>query len=295
MEARWLLISTDTNQKIIHGEGPHWDQSSQCLYSVDIVGKKIIKTEYASQKSSIISLDEMVGFVVPIESGELIAALQSGIYKVDELTNKFELITEVEPNKPNNRPNDGKSDPEGRLWIGTMDLDLSEGASSLYRMDQAHNPDLQLDGLTLSNGLDWDRNLNIFYFIDSLSQCIDAFDYDPVSGSITNRHTVINIPKENGLPDGMCIDVEGMLWVSLFGGGAVKRYNPNSGECIATISIPTKYPTSCAFAGPSLNELWVTTSNLYLNDEEKLADANAGNLYIVETNTKGYPGNSFKI
>jgi sugar lactone lactonase YvrE len=224
----------------------------------------------------------MVGHVIPLSAKEALISMPSGIYKLAFETQALQFISELEPHLPNNRPNDGKCDPQGRLWVGTIDLEFKKGASSLYRLE--HNGDLTqvLSGLTLANGLAWDINKNLFYFIDSDTACIQRFDYHPETGDITNGVVAFKYDKALGLPDGMCIDPEGMLWIAGFNGGQVSRFNPNTGKILQTIKLPTPYTTSCTLGGKHLNQLFITSASHLLTAEEKKLDKQSGLTFMVE-------------
>ena len=132
------------------------------------------------------------------------------------------------------------------------------------------------------------------YHIDSPTRRIDAFDFDVAAGTLAGRRTVVNIPEGWGLPDGMCVDVEGMLWVGLWGGGKVARWDPSSGALLDTIEVPVVNVTCCAFGGPDLADLYITTSRVGLDAEGMVRYPHAGALFITRPGTQGLPANRFK-
>ncbi|KTD39821.1 SMP-30/gluconolactonase/LRE family protein [Legionella oakridgensis] len=261
------------------GESPHWDAPTQSLYWVDIYGKAIFQYELNKNQINQIDLPEMVGPVIPISKEEVMVCMPSGIYKLQLSNKKLDQISELEPQLPNNRPNDGKYDPQGRLWVGTCDLEFKPGASSLYRLDSNGHLTQVLKGLTLANGMAWDTVNNIFYFIDSSVQSIYKFNYHPQSGDISGGSVAFSYDQSFGIPDGMCIDSEGMLWIVGFGRGNVSQFNPKTGKLIKKIELPTPYPTACAFGGKDLNQLFVTSASHLVTDKNK--DAYSGLTYMI--------------
>jgi sugar lactone lactonase YvrE len=277
-----MLESLPQNKPCLVGESPHWDAATEMLYWVDIYGKKIFQYTANQNKTKQFALPEMVGHVIPISPEEALLSMPSGIYTFQLANQELTRISELEPKQPNNRPNDGKCDPEGRLWVGTIDLEFKPGASALYRLDAKNKLTQVLTGLTLANGLAWDIHKNIFYFIDSATQCVQKFAYHPDTGDISNRRIAFSCDKSPGLPDGMCIDPEGMLWIAFFDGGQVCQFNPSTGKIIKTIKLPTKYPTSCTLGGKDLNQLFITSASHLLSQEEKKIDTQSGLTFVTD-------------
>jgi sugar lactone lactonase YvrE len=189
--------------------------------------------------------------------------------------------------------NDGKCDPAGRFLAGTMTLDRTPGASTLYQLDRNLRITPLLGGLALSNGLGWSPDGGTFYFIDTPTRRVDAFDYDIATGSLSNRRIFVDLQHTPGAPDGLSVDAEGCLWVAMArDGAAVRRFGPR-GETREVIEIPTAKVTSCTFGGPELDELYITTACFGL-DEFQLADQPlAGAVFRVRLNVKGLPPTRF--
>lgn len=265
----------------ILGESPHWDRLTQTLYSVDIFGKAVFQYNPENDHIKQWDLPEMVGHVIPLSTQLALISMPSGIYHLNLNNTTCERISALEPQHPNNRPNDGKCDPEGRLWVGTMDLDMKPGAASLYRLESNGKLTQVLKNLTLANGLAWDTQKNLFYFIDSSTYTIQRFNYDPETGNITNGTIAFEHDKSLGLPDGMCIDAEGMLWVAGFGGGHVRRFNPDTGQIIQAIKLPTPYPTACTLGGKQLNQLFITSSSHLLTRDAAKQENQSGLTYVA--------------
>lgn len=284
----------DPKIDIIIGESPHWDNQAQRLYWVDIEGKKLLSTDIYLHKTTSFNMPEMIGNAIPTQTGKFIVCLKSGLYLFSLDSKKLELFIPLESDKKNNRPNDGKCDPRGRLYLGTMDLQFKKGASSLYRIDNQHNFTPLLNNLTLANGMAWDEAKSRFYFIDSDTNTIFSFDYNEENGNISNQKAVIHYDKKYGIPDGMCIDRAGMLWIAGFGGGIVIRFDPDTGKMLQNIQIPAPNTTSVCFAGKNLDELIITTATLFLTKEQLKQYPKSGSLFKIACDTPGFPGVAFQ-
>jgi sugar lactone lactonase YvrE len=186
------------------------------------------------------------------------------------------------------RMNDGKCDPAGRFWAGTMAYDESRPIASLYVFDGTVRK--VLDDVTISNGLGWSPDHRTMYYIDTPTRRVDAFDYDVRTGEVSRRRSFIEV--EGGHPDGMTVDDEGFLWVALWGGGAVRRYDP-SGRPVATVRLPVTNVSSCAFGGPGDATLFVTTSQQGLSPEQRAAEPDAGRIFRVDPGVSGPPATPF--
>jgi sugar lactone lactonase YvrE len=276
------------------GEGPCWDSKKQCLYWVDILGKKVHKFDPKADEIETFDFDQFVGAVVLDENGNFILAMQNGIYSLDLGTKELVQIVNPEAALPNNRFNDGKCDPHGRFWAGTMALDDKHGAGSLYCMDTDRSVKKVVAETTISNGLAWSPDNSKMYFIDTPTGVVKGYDYDINTGEIANGQIVVKIPEGQGGPDGMTIDSEGMLWVAHWGGYKVSRWNPNTGEQIDEINVPARQVTSCAFGGADLDELYITTARVGLSDEELEKYPLSGGLFKAQVGIKGTPSNRYK-
>ena len=187
--------------------------------------------------------------------------------------------------------NDGKCDRRGRFWCGTC-VSLGqplEPVCSLYRIEPpSHSVTRVLDGVTISNGLGWSPDGSLLYYIDSPSQRVEVFDFDVESGEISGRRTLLRIDERDGLPDGLAVDAEGCIWVALYGGGAVRRYRPD-GRLDGTIELPVTWVTSCAFGGPDLDRLYITSAMHKLDEEGLRREYLAGDLLVVRPGARGLP------
>ncbi len=235
----------------ILGEGALWHPTEQVLYWVDIEGKALHIFDPETKANTCISVGERVGTVVPVAEGGALVALQNGIHYIDTKTGTLHFLTNpIEATDI--RFNDGKCDPAGRFWVGTMALDARNGVAKLYRMDKEGNIQQILDNLTISNGIAWSGDKETMYLIDTPTQQVKAFDYNDATGDIRKERTVVEIPKSKGSPDGMTIDADGNLWIALHRGGAVVCYNPNTGKALQQVNVPCPQATSCVFGGKEL-------------------------------------------
>jgi sugar lactone lactonase YvrE len=196
-----------------------------------------------------------VGFALPAKRG-LIAGIGRTLVALDPGPRE---LGSVEPGLTENRFNDAVVDPLGRLWAGTMSTTRTPGAAALYRFTGDGPPERAIGGVTISNGLDFDRDATRLYYVDSLTQRVDAIDFDLDRGTLGARRPLIAIDPTDGLPDGLCVDAEGGIWLALFGGGALRRYLPD-GRLDAHVALPVTHPTSMAFGGDDLRDLYVTSA-----------------------------------
>jgi len=242
------------------GEGPTWDADGERLMMVEINRNKVhfVIPGASLDKVETIDVGEPVGAVAPRESGGFVAAAESGfvLYGAD---GEVELRVPVEEDKPSNRLNDAKCDPRGRLWAGSVARQMQPDAA-LYRFDPDHSVHRILDGITVSNGLDWSPDESTFYYVDTVVRGIDAFDFDVERGTISNRRRFADLPAEYGAaPDGLAVDSEGCVWVAGPLGGTVLRFSPE-GELIGRVELPVTQVTSCGFGSPGGADLFITTS-----------------------------------
>jgi sugar lactone lactonase YvrE len=260
------------------GEGPLWDAAAGVLWWLDVSGQKLHRYDPASLLDSPAELDRCVGSVALRCSGGLLAAASNGFCELDPTDARLTLFAPVEQDDPSTRMNDGRSDPAGRFFAGTMALNARQGAGSLYRLNRDRSVTRLFCGTTISNGLDWSPNGSTLYYIDTALGGVDAFDFDMESGDIANRRPLLRIERRFGLPDGMCVDAEGWLWVACWRGGAVRRFAPD-GAPGDVIELPVSQVTSCAFGGPDLGDLYMTSARRHLSKQRLAAEPEAGALF----------------
>ena len=277
------------------GEGAIWNYKTQELYWVDIVGEKLHIYHPESNTNKTISMPCRIGTVVPTqEINKAVVALEDGIYKVDISKEILSLLSAVEATNFKNRFNDGKCDPNGNLWVGSMHLEKTKPLASLYKVNGKGRATKMLSNITISNGIVWSKRGETMYYIDTPTKKIRAFDFDMASSTISNERTVVEVNEKDGYPDGMTIDENGMLWVGMWNGNAVAQYNPNTGALIRKIAVPAHNVTSCAFGGNNLDELFITTASVDMTEEEKKKYPLAGAIFKVKPGVKGVKSPFFK-
>jgi sugar lactone lactonase YvrE len=275
------------------GEGPVWDSASECLYFVDIERSRVHRFHSTTHASRIYDAGSMVGAVGLTDAGDLVMAVRDGFARIDLDTGRVRLIAAVEADRPDQRMNDGKCDAAGRFWAGTMALDYRRGAGALYRLDPDGRVHTMVRDVTISNGLDWTDDGRRMYYIDTPTRSIDVFDFDPASGAIANRRSLVQVPTGLGSPDGMTLDADGGIWVAFWGGSAVRRYTPD-GALDCEIRLPVTQPTSIAFGGRDLRDLYITTAATTLSPEERARQPHAGGVFRCRPGVQGRPANRFR-
>lgn len=285
------ILILDAKAKL--GEGAIWDCDKKLLYWIDIIDGEVHIFKPKTMQDEIIGTGEMIGTVVPCRTAGLVVAIESGLYFMNDITKKLSFINNPEKHVTGNRFNDGKCDPIGRFWVGTMSKTDESGTGSLYCLDKNLNVRTMLQGVSISNGIAWSTDNKNMYYIDTPTRAIWSFDYDMETGNISNKQAVITINESEGYPDGMTIDEQGMLWIAHWGGWKVSRWNPRNGEKLDEIKLPVEQVTSCAFGGENLDELYITTARTGLSDDKMFKQPYAGGLFCVKTNVKGLQ--SFKF
>ncbi len=229
--------------------------------------------------------------VAQARGDQLILGVNGGIARFDLASEKLEWLLDIETEFAENRCNDGSCDSYGRLWIGTMQMNFKAGAGSLYCIDKDLNIHKKLDHITISNGITWSPDGKRLYYIDSPTQTVQSFLFKQETGEIIFEKNAIHIPIELGIPDGMAIDEEGMLWIAHWGGFGIFRWNPFNGRLLDKIDIPVPNVTSCAFAGENMDHLIITTAIENLNEAERKKYPESGNTFWVKVSSRGVPSN----
>lgn len=291
MSARLLF-----NAKAILGEGAIWNHLINKLYWVDIEGKFFNIFDPYTGENKVYSTNKRIGTVVPIGAETVLMALENGIATLDlrngAITYKFNTDIHTTYNK---RFNDGKCDPQGRFWVGTLSMDGVREVSSLYCINKDFSLVEKISGVSTSNGIIWSIDSSLMYYADTPTGEIVQYDFDSEQGNITNRKLIVKIPEEMGYPDGMTIDNEGMLWVALWDGFCVARFDPSTGELLQKIDVPAPKVTSCAFGGRDLDQLYITTASCEMTEEECNKYPLSGALFVADAGVKGIPSNHFKV
>lgn len=275
------------------GEGAFWDHKNKRLFWVDIEGMKVHVYDPKTKKNVSFDTPSMVGTVVVKDKDEAIIALVDGIYLLNTKSGSIKLFSDIESEITSNRFNDGKCDPNGNLWVGSMSFKQTKGEANLYKLAPNGKSEKMLDSVTISNGIVWTGDQKTMYYIDTPTMQIRAFDFDANNSTISNGRIAVIVPEALGFPDGMTIDAEDKLWVGLWNGNAVARFDPISGSLITKIEVPAHNVTSCSFGGENLETLFITTASLDMTEEEQKKYPLAGSLFQVNPGVKGVEGNYF--
>ena len=250
-----------TTEQTLLGEGARWDARRGELLRVDILAGRVYRDQVDRHGRLVpvrtYQVPGTVGAIAPVhgDNGWLLAAGRGFLHLRSD--GSLRSIAEVAP--VGTRMNDAACDPQGRLWAGTLADDHHAGGGALYRLDRTGRTEMMLDGLTISNGVGWSPDGLTMYLVDSCPRLIHAFAFDPDRGTISAGRILVTVPEDLGAPDGMTVDAAGDLWVAIYGGGRVNRYAPD-GELRQVLTIPARQCTCCAFGGPGLHRLFVTTA-----------------------------------
>lgn len=266
-----------------HGECPFWDSNTQRLLCADVLAGEIIALDMSGAAARRKVPSRAVSAIRRRSSGGLALATEHGLMSADEDLLQFREIAELSDD-PMVRTNDGGCDPLGGFIIGTMAYDERPGGGAVYRIGADRKVAVLLAPTSISNGVQWSKNGQRVYFVDTPTRKIDMFDVDPGTGEWTHRRTHIDLSAAHGYPDGMAIDEEDGLWVALWGGGAVNHYDAQ-GRLVETINVPgITQTTSCTFGGPARQTLFITTSGQGLpSGRERMAGA----IFAIDTEYHG--------
>nr|WP_255688777.1 SMP-30/gluconolactonase/LRE family protein [Pontibacillus sp. HN14] len=282
-----MHVELIVDSKSLLGEGPSWDREKKVLYWVDILGEQIHFYQPNTTENKTIDVGQVPGAIAPRENGGAVLALENGFYAYNGAGETFEFICNPEEHLPHNRFNDGKCDPAGRFWAGTMDKEEEKRSGTLYCLDENRSVKEKVTGVGISNGIAWSPDHTYMYYIDTFDNQVVRYQYEMATGEIQNPDSVLSFEQEEGAPDGMTIDEEGMLWIAHFGGAKVSRWNPATGEKVDEIQVPALNVTCCVFGGENMNELFITTARKDMSEEDLQKYPHAGGLFKVKTNVRG--------
>jgi len=276
------------------GEGPSAAGAGYSEVSwVDITGSRVLTRNLKTGKKSEFLTQENVGFAIPRASGGYVLGTNEGpiLRDTDGSGHPFLRLSDLEPltSQMAIRWNDAKVSPSGNLWFGTMGYEMLPGTSSLFKYDiEDSTVSRVLTHLTISNGMDWSGDGMTFYFIDSRWHAVHAFTV--IDDELSEERIVIEIPESAGAPDGMCMDADGGLWVALWGGSQVRRYDSNDNyKLTQVIELPAPFVTSCAFAGEDLETLIITSAQ---NDQVD-GPREGGMTFCIKPGVSGRPSRTF--
>ena len=285
-----LSINTIGERASTWGEGPvYWED---LLLYVDIEDHKLVRLDPETGEETIWDVGERIGTVVPRISGGYLCAGDTGIYTLDPETGEKVNLADPEPDKRDtNRFNDGKCDPAGRFWAGTISMVKNTGDAALYMLDATGTLSLKVPQVTNSNGICWSLDATKMYYIDTPTKQVRVYDYENASGEIGPPEILVDTEAKgyDSSPDGMTIDSNGNLWVAFCHGGCVTCFDGRSGEQLRKVDLPCVETTACAFGGPNLDRLFVTTGL-----HKTLEEPDAGKVFVIDgLGVQGVPAFSF--
>lgn len=276
------------------GEGSIWHPDRNTLFWVDIEGQRLYEFYPDKQDCESWDFDRMVSTVVPETDSTVVVSLQDEIVRVNLNNGSLTSIASIPHYEGKVRCNDGKCDPAGRLWIGTMGFGAPKGAGTLYTVVSDGTVTVHLDDVTISNGIVWSADRKFMYYNDTPTGRIDRFRYDEEKGEIYFDGIAVVLPPGTGSPDGMTIDKDDNLWVAQWGGYGVYCYNPHTGKLLAKVEVPAPNVASCAFGGKDMNTLYITTARAGLSDEQLKEYPLSGSLFVCQPGTSGPEPYRFK-
>lgn len=276
------------------GEGALWDDASGKLYWVDIEGGSFNIFNPVTSRNVAFSIGKRVGTVVPADSSHVLLAVEDGMAILNIETGDLSYRLRTGIHHEGKRFNDGKCDPQGRFWVGSMSLNDIPAAGSLYCITEDFVLIEKVQGVSISNGIVWGVSGDVMYYIDTPTRQVVRYSFDPSNGEISEKTIVVHVPDGMGYPDGMAIDNEGMLWVALWGGFGVARFDPVTGKLLQKIYVPAPNVTSCAFGGKDLSTLYITTARVDVAEDELKKYPLSGGIFSVDMPVKGLPAVQFK-
>jgi sugar lactone lactonase YvrE len=276
------------------GEGPVWDAKRKTICWIDILKGEIHEYSPSEGWQKTISVNQMIGAVAICQNGHFIAALKKGFGFVDRNSGDVSMIASPEADLPGNRFNDGKCDPAGRFWAGTMSHTDEPEQGSLYVIDSALSVQKKIEKTSISNGMAWSSDHKTFFYIDTPTFTVAAFDFNKTTGQISNKRIVIRVLQNDGSPDGMTIDSEGMLWIAHWDGWQITRWNPDTGKKIYAVPLPVARVTCCTFGGNDLQDLYISSARNGLSEDQLKKQPLAGSLFVMKkTGYYGLPAFEF--
>ena len=281
------------DQTDILGESPLWNEDEQALYWIDIRRPAIRRLDHAGGRVETWAMPDLVGSIAFASDGRLLVAMADGVSLFDPSTQALEPVASLPVRIEGHRFNDGRCDREGRFWVGTMHNLTRAPEGVLYRLDGRGELIEKMSGICIPNSLAWSPDGRTMYFADSLLYTIYAYDFDAASGRMGEKR-VFATTRPPGFPDGSTIDADGFVWNAEFNAARVVRYAPD-GRVDRVVELPVRRPTCCAFGGPDLDILYVTTASQNMTREELDAEPLAGALLAFDVGVRGLPEPRFAL
>lgn len=285
------------NVELVHkikcdlGEAPLWHSESQYFYWVDIMNFRLYRLDTRSEDVVTYNMPSEISCFAFGGNGLIYVVLADGLYSFDESTGALVFLSRPDDLEETHRFNDGKCDSAGRFYMGSMEKTYTNPTGSLYSVDSSMKFSKHVDRqFVVPNGLSWNNELEKFYHVDTVNGKVNAYDYDHATGAICNGKTIITVKSDEGSPDGMTIDDEGMLWICHWDGYKIVRWNPLNGEKLEEIQLAVERPTSCCFGGPDMKDLYITSAAI---DDAK-GDL-SGSVFKVKLDVGGSELYKFKV
>lgn len=275
----------------ILGESPMWHSGRGSAFWVDILGNTIMEYKLADGRVTSYTGSGMISLICQASGNNdlLVAAAQGGVGYYDLESHALSLISDLGRDWENHRCNDGAVDCLGNLWVGTTHVDHDPGAGDLYYVSDTWRAEKKIERVSIPNGMCWSADNQTLYHTDSPTREIKAYRNDAATGQITFDRTAIRVPESMGFPDGISMDAAGTIWVAIWGGSGVGGFNSLTGELEHWIPIPAPHVSSCAFVGPQLDQLLVTTAQKELTNEQLEQFPQSGATFLVDMEVAGLP------
>jgi len=274
------------------GECPVWSVDEQALFWVDINAPSLNRFDPLTGRNTAWTMPASIGCFALRQSGGFIAALRNGFWLLDQ-NGKLENRICAAPYEPaHHRFNDGRADPQGRFWVGSMNEKRDASSAKLYRLDADFRLTAMVSQIMTSNGLAFSPDRRTMYHADTPTRTIHAWDFDAATGDIANCRIFAQFQGETDRPDGGAVDREGCYWSAFYRGGKVVRLSPR-GEIVAEFAVPAMCPTMCAFGGPDLKTLFVTSARQHRDPEELERLPRSGGIFAMRVSVPGMPEPKF--
>lgn len=270
------------------GECPVWSADEHALYWIDINAPALNRFDPASGKNTAWPMPESIGSFALRERGGFVVALRGGVWFADRSGKLERKIADAPYDVAHYRFNDGRADPGGRFWVGSMNEKRDANTAALYRLDRSGTLVEVVAHIMISNGLAFSPDARTLYHADTPSRAIDAYDYDRASGTIANRRPFARFSGETDRPDGAAVDSDGFYWIAFYRGGKIVRLS-SKGERVAEFRVPAMCPTMCAFGGADLKTLYVTTARQQREADELARLPMSGGIFAMRVDTPGMP------
>jgi sugar lactone lactonase YvrE len=274
------------------GEGVMWHSARKSFFWVDILEKKLYECRWADKKVTVRNFSFKVSLVIESDNSEmLLLGVQGGLVWLNLDSGLTCWKKEIEKDIAGNRTNDGGCDQAGRVWVGTMDGNCDPEAGALYCVNEKNVLSKKIDRMTIPNGIEWSPDGKFMYHVETYDRSVRAYHFDAATGDIQFSHIAINVPPEMGMPDGMCMDQQGNLWIAHWGGFGVYSWDPVAGTLLSKIEVPVPNVSSCAFGGDNMETLLITTAKEDLSAEDLQKYPDSGRTFIALPGVTGISGN----